>query len=180
MPEECPPMKPAGLIHFADAAGQWWVGHTKSRFEKAFAWDMHRRGINYFLPLIRREIYSGGRKRKWMLPLFPSYVFFAGDEQTHYEALRTNRLCQAIPVNDRGKFIEELEQVQQALNLQVEMDFYPHAALGKRCRVASGPLQGIEGIVIQRDAKTRLVLQVSMLGRGASLEIAPELLESAE
>jgi len=180
MQDETPPMKPAGLTSFADAPGQWWVGHTKSRFEKAFAWDLHQRGINYFLPLIHRVVYSGGRKRKWMVPLFPSYVFFAGDEQTHYNALRTNRLCQAIPVGDRRKFVAELDQVQRALDQQVAMDFYPHAALGKRCRVASGPLQGIEGIVIQRDDKTRLVLQVSMLGRGASLEIAPELLEPAE
>lgn len=180
MPEETPPMKSAGLTSFADAPGQWWVAHTKSRFEKAFAWDLHKRGINYFLPLIQRVVYSGGRKRKRMLPLFPSYVFFAGDEKARYEAMRTDRLCQAIPVKDAAKFVAELDQVERALTQQVEMDFYPHAALGKRCRVASGPLQGIEGIVIQRDSRTKLVLQVSMLGQGASLEIAPELLESAE
>ena len=175
-----PPMKTPGLGSLSEASGTWWVGHTRSRFEKAFAWDLHEKGIAYFLPMIRRVVFSGGRKRTRLMPLFPSYVFFAGDEQTHYLAMRTNRLCQTIAVTDQGKLTRELDQVQLALDQQVEMDFYPHAALGKKCRVVSGPLRGIEGIVIQRDEKTRLVLQVSLLARGASLEIAPDLLEPAE
>jgi hypothetical protein len=41
-------------------------------------------------------------------------------------------------------------------------------------------LQGIVGTVVRRDNETRLVLQVSMLGQGASLEIDTDLLEPAE
>ncbi len=40
----------------ADLPGQWWVAHTKARFEKAFAWDLLGRGIPYFLPMMLRTI----------------------------------------------------------------------------------------------------------------------------
>ena len=74
---ENPPMRPATCQTIRDLTGPWWVAHTKARVEKAFAWDLVAAGINYFLPLVRHTSFSGGRKRLGMLPLFPSYVFFA-------------------------------------------------------------------------------------------------------
>src|ERR1700760_2536334 len=82
----------------ADFEGTWWVGHTKARCEKAFAWDMRRRGIAYFLPMGKRVSYCNGRKMQSVIPLFPSYVFFCGGDAERYTALTTDRLCQVIPV----------------------------------------------------------------------------------
>ena len=72
---EEPPMIPPGLSSIADLSGQWWIAHTKSRFEKAFARDLLCRGIGYFLPLIQRVKVIGGKKRQTSLPLFPSRIF---------------------------------------------------------------------------------------------------------
>jgi transcription antitermination factor NusG len=57
------------------------------------------------------------------------------------------------------------------------LDPYPSIAVGTHCRIVRGPLQGIEGVVIRRDGVTRLILQIRILGQGASLEIGPENLE---
>jgi hypothetical protein len=59
-----------------ELTGTWWVGYTKPRFEKAFARDLCSHGIGYFLPMREKVIFSGGRKRRLMVPLFTSYVFF--------------------------------------------------------------------------------------------------------
>ena len=75
--ENPPPVGPSAT-GLADLTGQWWVGRTRSRFEKRFAWKLHHVGIAYFLPLIERVRMSGCRKRRVMLPLFPGYVFFCG------------------------------------------------------------------------------------------------------
>jgi len=72
---ENPPILPPEVKTVSELTGQWWVAHTKSRFEKAFAWDLLRRGIGYFLPLVERVRVSGGRHRRVLAPLFPSYVF---------------------------------------------------------------------------------------------------------
>jgi len=57
------------------------------------------------------------------------------------------------------------------------LELLSFAAIGRRCRITSGPFEGMEGTVIHRDGVTRLVLQVSILGQGAAIEIEPDLLE---
>jgi len=157
--------------------GPWWVAHTRSRFEKAFAHDLLARGVPYFLPMIHRLTISGGRKRQLLMPLFNSYVFFAGSEEDRYTALATDRLCQVIPVRDQPRLIRELSTLQTVLTSRTHLDPYPFLAIGHRCRIARGPFQGIEGTVIRRDNLTRIVLHVSILGQGAAMEIHPDLLE---
>jgi transcription antitermination factor NusG len=172
-----PPILAPGAQRIADLCGRWWLGHTKARAEKAFAFDLMGRGIGHFLPMVERVRMSGGRKRHAMMPLFPSYVFFCGDETTRYHAMTTDRLCQVIPIIDQPKIIEQLSHLELALAGKAQLDPYPFAVVGERCRVVSGPFQGIEGVVIQRTTVARLVLQVGILGQGAAMEIDAGLLE---
>jgi len=162
---------------FGDFSGRWWVGHTKSRAEKAFAWDLRRMQISYFLPMVDRVRMYGGRKRRVLLPLFPSYVFLCGTEEDRYRAMTTGHLCQTLDIANQDSLIVELEHLRSALVKKAELDFYPFTAVGRICRVCAGPFRGLEGIVVRRDGKCRLVLEVSILGQGASLEIDADFLE---
>ena len=175
-----PPQLPAGSTSVHDLSGDWFVAHTKARAEKAFAWDLQDRGIGYYLPMVPRITISSGKKRRIIVPVFPSYVFFCGSPAARHEALTTNRLCQVIPVVDQPKLVEELGSIERALAGDLKIDFHPHAAVGRRCRVRAGPLVGLVGTVIRRDHVTRLVLHVSMLGQGAAVEIDADLLEPAD
>ena len=174
---ENPPMLPAQIASVDDLVGEWWVGHTKARNEKAFAWEMAEAGIGYFLPMVKRVTFSGGRKRHGMQPLFPGYVFICGESDVRYRALMTHRLCQAIAVVDRTSLVHQLVAIELAIHSGLALELYPFAAMGKRCRIAKGPFQGIQGVVMRRDKSTRFVLEVSVLGNGASLEIDADLLE---
>jgi len=161
--------------------GTWWVAYTKSRFEKAFAWDMSDRGIGYFLPMREKTIFSGGRKRRVMIPLFASYVFVCGTEYDRYSALATNRLCHMIEVNDQERFVQELSSIEKALLNKAVIDHYPSLPVGTLCRVVSGPMEGIEGVVLRRkDAKAQMVLEVTILGQSAVVEVDADLLLPTE
>jgi transcription antitermination factor NusG len=173
-------MLPESIESVADVQGTWHVAHTKARFEKAFAWDLHRKGIAYYLPMIERVRVSGGRKRRVMAPLFVSYVFFCGSDEDRHTAMTTNRLCQTIEVPDQFRLIQELSCLEQALSGHAELDPYPFAVVGHRCRVIAGPMIGLVGTVVRRDKLARLVLEVSMLGQGASLDIECDLLEPTD
>ena len=175
-----PPMISPTAHSVADLKGYWWVAHTRARFEKAFAWDLLRRGIGYFLPMRERVRVSGGRKRRVLMPLFTSYVFFCGDEDDRYAAMSTNRLCQTLVVNDQARFVAEMAAIEKALAGKAELDPYPFAVTGSRCRVTAGPFQGLEGVVVRRDKQTRLVLQVDVLGQAAAMEIDADLLEPVD
>jgi hypothetical protein len=155
------------------------VGHTKARCEKAFAFDLLARGVPYFLPMVETVRVSGGRKRRGMVPLFGGYVFFCGGDDERYAALATDRLCQVIEVADQGRLVRELSSLDKALAGRAPLDLYPFAAVGQRCRVVAGPFRGLEGIVVRRDGASRLVLEVRVLGQGASMEIDAALLEPA-
>jgi len=172
-----PPMRPESFVSIGEMQGTWWVAHTKSRAEKSFAWDLLHTGVGYFLPMIEKQAISGGRKRTTLLPLFPSYVFFCGDEGDRYKALMTHRICQVIPAVDQRGLAKELAAVEMALCSGAVLSLYSFVAKGRRCRVTRGALAGMEGRIEECGNITRLVLAVSMLGQGASLEIDAAMLE---
>jgi transcription termination/antitermination protein NusG len=173
-------MIPEGIESLADLDGDWFVAHTKARCEKALAWDLLGCKIPCFLPMIEQTAVWGDRKRKILKPLFPSYVFFSGGAQDRYKVLTTGRVCQVIPVHQRQQFVSELDAIRQTLSFNRALTLYPFVAVGRRCRVCRGPLKGVEGVVIQNQDSLRIVLQVTMLGQGASLEIEAHDLEPAE
>jgi len=114
-----------------------------------------------------------------MLPLFTSYVFFCRPEADCYTAMTTNRLCQAIEVTDQQRLVSELPAIEKALVSKTVIDHYPRLPVGSRCWITAGPMEGIEGVVVEkRDTRTRMVFRVTMLGQGALIEINADLLEA--
>jgi transcription antitermination factor NusG len=174
---ENPPILAPGASTLAEFTGVWWVAYTKPRFEKAFAWNLHHMGIQYFLPMVERTRIISGKKRHVVLPLFPSYVFFRGTDDDRHAAMTTNRLCHVIDVIDQASLDKELLRIEQALLGKADLELCPYAAAGSRCRVSVGPFAGLEGTVEERAGRTRLVLRVDMLGQAVSMEVDADLLE---
>ena len=170
-PSDNPPQLSSPAVDVAGLPGQWWIAHTKSRSEKAFAWDLiAARGVGYYLPMTRVTTFNGG-KRLRSKPLFTSQVFVCGDEECRSTCLRTDRLCAVLPVPDQARMVTELSAIERALAGSPELDVYPFAAVGRRCRVTAGPLMGMEATVVQRTGRATLVLEVCTLRQGAALEL---------
>ena len=157
--------------------GLWWVAHTKSRNEKALAWQMQKKNINYFLPLTEKVYKKSRRVQRSMLPLFSGYVFFCGDENDRLEILKTNRIATLIKVEDQQLFISELEPIEKALTCGLTLEPHNYIGQGQRCRVIAGALMGTEGIAAETKNGTRLILQVDILGKATCLEIDSDMLE---
>jgi hypothetical protein len=123
---------------------------------------------------------SGGRKRHGLTPQFPSNLFFIGNEEHRAAALHTDLLCQVIAVRDQKQLTDELTALHRLISGGIKLELYPFATVGRRCRITKGPFEGMEGTVVERkDARVaRLVLEVSMLGQGAAMEIEADLLEA--
>jgi hypothetical protein len=107
-------------------------------------------------------------------PLFPGYLFACPNDWARGELLSLGSIIRAIPVPGPGQLLKELRQVDAALNARREIA--PGRALfqGQRVRVSRGPLIGIEGVVAYRRyrrRRERLVLNVTMLGQAATLEV---------
>lgn len=160
-----------------DFEGQWWVVHTRSRNEKALAHDLISKDISYFLPMSWKISRKSRRKIRSLLPLFNGYLFFCGKENERVELLKTNRVAHLIEVDNQQKLLDELVQVNQALQSGAPLTPHNYIKEGQRCRVIAGPLMGLEGIVVRSNNAARLVLQIDMLGQAASVEIDVDMIE---
>jgi transcription antitermination factor NusG len=175
--QDNPPMTcPAGCS-VGRISGKWWVAHTRARHEKSLAHDLLVQGTSYFLPMVQRTLIIRKRRFRSLIPLFPGYLFFAGDETDRYRALCTSHVANIIPVVDQGRFVDELAQIEKALATPAGLDPFPYLQRGTPCRIIAGPLAGVHGVVERRDGITRLILRVEMLGQAVATEIDPSLLE---
>jgi len=161
----------------ADIEGSWWAAHTRSRHEKALAADLIAKEIPYFLPMVEKDTVIRGRKFRVKLPLFPGYLFFAGDDNARYEALTTSHVANVYEAPNQSQIRFELAQIERAVNQGAELDLYPYLKEGRPCRVRRGPLAGLEGIVIKKKGMARIVLQVDFLGQAVATEIDPEIVD---
>ena len=71
----------------------------------------------------------------------------------------------SVPVN-----IEEL-QISRLIDTGAPLTVESRICPGDSVRIKSGPMAGLEGRVIHRRGKTRLLVAVKMLHQGVSLEI---------
>lgn len=162
----------------AEITAPWTVVYCKPRQEKALAWDLHRKGISYFLPMVLRETSSGGRRRRNLYPLFPSYIFFAGTKDDRLEVLKTERTVHLIDVDEpeRPIFQREIASLEKTLRHCPEsLELHPRLIPGAHVSIGSGPLKGVEGIIVDARNKRRLWLGVSVLGVGAIVELPADL-----
>ncbi len=156
---------------------RWHVLQTRTRQEKALGEVLEARGISFFLPLVKRVAYHGGRRRIVETPLFSGYLFLQGSLDDSYFAISTKRVARAVPVLDQERLKSELAQIRFALSQGGVLDPYPYLTRGRRACVVGGPFRGLEGVVESRMREDRLALQVHTLGRETSLEIDASLLE---
>ena len=164
----------------AEAAHPWWVAKVKPRQEKAFAFDLLRAEVEYYLPLYTRVTRrrDNNKPRKSILPLFPGYVSFA--QNTPENIYSGGRVVDIIQIRHQSRFVRELTQIYQALEAGVQLEpLMESFELGTAVRVRSGPLRGVTGTIARVHNESRLVLAVEPFGR-ASLTIDSSLVEPVE
>lgn len=156
---------------------RWWVLHTRPRQEKLLSETLTRTGVTAYLPLVSVRHSYAKRKVAFQVPLFPSYVFLRGGFREREQALRTNRVLNVLDVPDQDQFEREIGNVRQAISGGAAIELYPTLQVGQRCRVARGPLMGIEGTVVLLGRRCELHLSVTTLGQSAVLQLDAALVE---
>lgn len=170
------PAAPVSPWDAVSVAASWFVLHVKSRQEKALCVDLSAACIRHYLPLNRSVRYYGRRKAHVIEPLFPCYVFVKGSRADTFVADRTRRVASILPVPNQAQFERELRQLKETLDRVGFLTPTPLLERGLDVEVMSGPFKGTTGKISSLEQRNRLVLQVSALGQGASLEIDGSLL----
>jgi hypothetical protein len=80
-------------------------------------------------------------------------------------------------VADQERLKADLRHIHRVVVSKEPVDLYPRLRRGCRCRVITGTLAGLEGVVLRRRGLWRVYVGVEFLGQSAELEIDPMLLE---
>jgi len=161
----------------SDPEVRWWVLYTIARQEKALTRDLLARQVPFYLPLIKKTVVRRGRPQVSYLPMFRGYVFICATEDQRVRTLKTNRVSRVLEVKDQEQFLHDLRRVARTIASGMPLTVEARLTRGDRVRVRHGPLAGLEGEVIVRRGKTRLLVAVHFLQQGASVEIDDFLLE---
>lgn len=154
-----------------EAARQWWAVYTKSRQEKALARQLVGHRVPFYLPLIPKDNIIRGRRVRSQLPLFSGYLFLYGSEQERVTTLTTNRVSRILPVLDQDRLRRELMNVHCLIGSNAPLSLETRLMPGDPVRIKTGALRGLEGTVVKRHGKIRLLVAVTYLQQGVSIEI---------
>ena len=155
----------------------WYALYVRIRFEKIVARNLRSKGCEEFLPLYRRS--SSGRIKAKEFPLFPGYVFCRFNPVEFLPILTIPGVKaivgfgkNVIPVDH-----SELGAVRAVVKSGAYCEPCPFVEVGKRVRVASGPLAGLEGILLTFENKSRLIISINLLRRSVAVEVEPHCLK---
>lgn len=159
----------AGIVSNSAA---WVAFYTLARREKDLMRKLEAARIPFYAPMVKRRLHSaGGRVRSSYVPLFPGYVFCPVDDDQRRAALATNTVARWLPIPDSGMLVSDLRAIKRLID--TEKPLTPEARIepGQPVRVRSGPLRGMEGMVLKRRGEERLLVAVRFLNQGASIEL---------
>jgi transcriptional antiterminator NusG len=158
----------------APASAQWFAIWTRSRHEQVVREQLARKHIDVFLPMITRWSRWKDRKKKIDWPLFPGYCFARFDADDPLPVLKCTGVVNIVSFEGQPAPIPaiELDSIRLLLGSELQYDPCPLIHEGMMVEVIHGPLKGVIGRLIRKDAPhARLVLSVDLIGQAVSVEV---------
>jgi transcription antitermination factor NusG len=186
MAAEAPPPRSdsvsASLPSECDAP-RWYACHTRSRAEKRVAQALKERTIEAYLPTLLRESIWSDRTRVVTIPLFPGYVFGRFQLGELHRVLSIMGVATVVRMSGRPSPIEDadIENIRRFVTglAHVDDEIRPQPLQeGQRVRVISGPLAGVEGVVLQQRGRTSLLVGLRTIGQGIAVRIERQSLDA--
>jgi transcription antitermination factor NusG len=158
---------------------RWYAAYTCANHEKRVAEQLDVREVEHFLPLYSSVRRWKDRRVTLDLPLFPGYVFVRMALQERLRVLQIPGVARLVGFGGIETALPEEEMQALRTSLATGTRVEPHAFLtmGQRVRVRDGPLAGLQGILLRRKNRARLVLSIELIQRAMMVDIDEENLE---
>jgi transcription antitermination factor NusG len=158
---------------------RWYAAYTSANHEKRVAEQFGVRSVEHFVPLYESVRRWKDRKVRLQLPLFPGYVFVRLVLRDRLQVLQVPGVARLVGFNGLPCALpdSEIEALKAGLASGVRAEPHPFLTAGRRVRVTAGPLEGLQGIVVRRKNRLRLVISLELIHRAAAVEIEAADLE---
>ena len=163
--------------NLAHSAGQteqhWYATYTCAQHEKRVAEQLAEREVEHFLPLYSSVRRWKDRRVRLTLPLFPGYVFVRLALQDRLRVLQIPSVVRLIGFGGLPTALpdEEVEILRAGLADQLHAEPHLFLNVGRRVRIVSGPLLGLEGILQRRKNNFRCVVSLDLIHRAFAVDV---------
>lgn len=155
-------------IHFP-----WFALQVRTRHESGVASYLDGQGYEWFLPQYKVRKRWSDRVKVVEAPLFPGYLFCRFNPEDRLPILKTPGVTQIVgnhrapvPVDE-----SEIDAIRTVVESNVPNKPHPYLQSGSKVRIESGPLRGLEGILMDFKGNRRIVLSITLLQRSVAVEI---------
>jgi transcription antitermination factor NusG len=113
------------------------------------------------------------RQQEVEFPLFPGYLFCRLNPEHRLPLLTIPGVVHLVGVGKTPAPVEDAEiaAIQAAVHSGLKAEPWPFLEVGDQVRLESGPLTGLEGILVASDKQQRIVVSVTLLRRSVAVSI---------
>jgi len=156
-----------------NGAERWYALRTRARHEKLVRDRLHSQGIEELLPIVKRLSQWKDRKKEVEVPLFSGYCFARFAWPDRLAAQKISGVVEIVGGGDRPEPIpdEEITALKTLMASTLRYDSHPYLHEGMQVEVVRGPLQGVQGILLRKDKRHRLIIAVHLIQQAAAVEI---------
>jgi len=161
---------------------EWFVVHTRSRFENVVFEGLQKKAFEVFLPKVRVKSRRRDRKLMIRMPIFPGYLFVKtrSNPYEQVEVVKTLGVVRFIGTKHGGP-VPVAEETIASLRIMVGADnpivTGNRLVKGDRVMVTRGPFSGVIGTFVRYRGKGRVMINVDALGQTAGFDIDQEDIE---
>jgi transcription antitermination factor NusG len=152
---------------------QWFALKTRPRSEKKVDYALRQKGYECLALTYRQRRRWSDRTVEIELPLFPSYVFCRLGPSVLGKAISTSGVINIVGFN--GKPAEVATEEIEALRLLGQSDLlrepWNYLPNGTSVLVETGPLAGVQGIILADENKRQLIISVTLLQRSVAIQL---------
>jgi transcription antitermination factor NusG len=150
----------------------WYAVQVHTRREKQIEVVLLEKGYDVFLPTYVCKTHS---RSEFEAPLFPGYLFCRIVSPHCGKIITTGGVVQILRVGGVPARIDslEIERIKRIVTSPVVRMPWRYLPAGCRVRIASGPLEGMEGLIENDNNGPKLVVSVNILCRSVAAALDP-------
>jgi len=160
---------------------EWYVIHTRSRFENVVSDGLIKKSFDVFLPKVK--VPSKRRDRKLMIwvPVFPGYLFVKTDlsAHEHLDIVKTIGAVRLVGTKDGPVSVpnEAIASLKIMVSNNSPIITGKRLVRGDKVMVVKGSFTGVIGTFSNYRGKGRVVINVDALGQTAGVDVHEDDIE---
>jgi transcription antitermination factor NusG len=161
-----------GILSTDSLQVRWYAAYTCANHEKRVREQLEQRSVESFLPVYETVRRWKDRRMQLQMPLFPGYVFVRMAPVDRLRVLQVPSVVRLVGFNGQLSALpdEEIEGLKKGLAGGVRAEPHPFLTVGRRVRLKSGPLAGMQGILLRRKGNFRVVISIDLIQRAVAVD----------